>query len=278
MRRPRTRSRCPPRLDFDADRLLVVDEHAVDQTVRPDGEVAPLAGGQQVGDRGGEAQAAAPVLWEGADAGCLRVVVVGDLGEAEAAADLEEGALGRNQLFARRQRRIAIGPPRPWSSSLPSRVVFQATKVRQHLRPAPGVVAQRGPLVVVRGHAAQGDRGVDGRGAADHPAARIGNDPAGDGLRAQSPVVRLQRHPPAVLKIVGRSTRASHSRGPPPADRTRRAGSSDSRAASTAPAEPPPTMMSSYSTNVTPANARRRDPGGQRSGAARIRRAAERAR
>jgi hypothetical protein len=33
--------------------------------------------------------------------------------------------------------------------------------------------------------------------------------------------------------------------------RTRRAGSSDSRAASTAPAEPPPTMMSSNSTGLT---------------------------
>ena len=35
-------------------------------------------------------------------------------------------------------------------------------EVRQYLRPVPFIVTQRRPLVVVRGHAAQGDRGVDG--------------------------------------------------------------------------------------------------------------------
>src|SRR6266550_3376484 len=84
--------------DFYPDGALVLEEDAADETLGPDGEVQPLAGGQQVGDRGGKPQAVSPVLREGADARCLRVVVVGDRGEAEASADLEEGMLRRNQL------------------------------------------------------------------------------------------------------------------------------------------------------------------------------------
>ena len=186
--------------DVHADRPVAGDQDPVDQAVRPDGEVGPVPGGQQVGDRGGQAQAAPPVLRERADAGRLRVVVVGDLGEAEAAADLEEGALDRDQLIrppaADRDRAAA-----PVQLRRALRVVFQPAEVRQHLRPAPLVVAQRRPLVVVGGHAAQRDRGVDSGRAADHPATRIGNGPAGHGLRGQPPVVRPQRHAPAVLQI-----------------------------------------------------------------------------
>ena len=201
IRRPRTCSALvigPPISTPTARSPL--EEDPVDQAVRPDGEVGPLPGGQQVADRGGQPQAAPPVLREGADAGRLRVVVVGDLGEAQAAADLEEGALGRDQLIAPpaadRDRAAA-----PVQLADPVRVVLQPTKVRQHLRPAPLVVAQRRPLVVVGRHATQGDRGVDGRGAADHPATRIGNGPARHGLCGQPPVVCLQRHPPAVLQV-----------------------------------------------------------------------------
>jgi hypothetical protein len=193
-------SRCT-RLDFYPDGLVVLEEDAADETLRPDGEVGPLPGGQQVGDRGGKAQAVSPVLWEGADAGCLWMVVVGDLGEAEASADLEEGALRRNELVSapaadRDRATAAVELVGAFS------VVFQASKVRQHLRPAPGIVAQRRPLVVVGRHAAQGNRGIDRGGPADHPATRIGNGPAGNGLGGQPPVVLAQRHPPGVLKIV----------------------------------------------------------------------------
>jgi hypothetical protein len=188
-------------LDFYPDGPVVLDEDAADEAVRPDGEVEPLTGGQQVGDRGRKPQAVSPVLREGADAGCLWMVMVGDLGEAEASADLEEGALRRNELVsapaADRDRATA-----PVELIGPCSVVLQATKVRQHLRPAPGIVAQRRPLVVIRRHAAQGNRGIDRGGAADHPATRIGNGPAGHGLGGQPPVVLAQRHPPTVLKIV----------------------------------------------------------------------------
>ena len=85
--------------DVHANRPVAGDQDPVDQAVRPDGEVGPVPGGQQVGDRRRQAQAAPPVLRERAHAGRLRVVVVGDLGEAEAAADLEEGALDRDQLI-----------------------------------------------------------------------------------------------------------------------------------------------------------------------------------
>ena len=150
-----------------------------------------MPGGQQVAERRGQAQPAPPVLRERAHAGRFRVVVVGDLGEAQVPADVEEGALDRDQL---------IGPPAgdgdraaaPVQPGVPLRVVFQPPEVWQHLRPAPLVVAERRPLVVVGWHAAQGDRGVDRRGAADHPGTGIGNGPAGHGLRGQAPVVRPQ--------------------------------------------------------------------------------------
>src|SRR4051812_6577673 len=129
------------------------------------------------------------------------MVVVVDLGEAEAPADLQEGALRRNELVsAPAADRDRATPAVELVGAL--RIVFQATKVRQHLRPAPGIVAQRRPLVVIGRHAAQGNRGVDRGGSADHPAAGIRDDPAGSGLGGQSPVVLAQRHPPGVLKIV----------------------------------------------------------------------------
>ena len=95
--------------------------------MRPDGEVGPLPGRQQVGDRGGQAQAVAPVLRERADAGCLWMVVVGDLGEAEASADLEGRRAGSGSAHpapaADRDRAAA-----PVQLVGPVRVVFQPTK------------------------------------------------------------------------------------------------------------------------------------------------------
>ena len=85
--------------DVHTDGAVACEAHPVDQAVRPDREVGPVSGGQQVGDRGGQAQAVPSVLREGAHAGRRRVVVVGDFGEAEAAADLEEAALDRDQLM-----------------------------------------------------------------------------------------------------------------------------------------------------------------------------------
>ena len=185
---PEDRFRGPTGLEHYPDGPPALEQDAADEALGPDGEVEPLTGRQQVGDRCGEPQAAASVLREGADAGCLWMVVVGDLGEPEAPADLEERALGRNQLVpapaADRDRATA-----PVELIRPFRVVLETTKMRQHLRPAPGIVAQRGPLVVIRWRAAQSDRGIDGRGAAGHAAPRIGNGPARRGLGGQFPVV-----------------------------------------------------------------------------------------
>ena len=190
-------------VELHAERPVVCDQHPVDETMRPDDEIAPFADGQKVGDRGREAETAAAVLWEGADTGGLGMVMVSDLVEAEAPADLKEGELSWNQLIS------APAADRDWAASPvqlfgPIRVSFQATKGRQHLRPAPGLVAQRRPLLVVGRHAPQSNCGIDGRRSADHSAARIGNRSAGHGLRAQPPVVRLQRHPPGILKIARR--------------------------------------------------------------------------
>ena len=116
-------------LHFDPDGLVVLDANAADEALRPDGEVGPLPGGEQVGDRGGKPQAVSPVLWEGADAGCLWMVVVGHLGEAEASADVEEGALRRNQFVsAPATDRDRATTPVELTGAFT--VVFQATKVR----------------------------------------------------------------------------------------------------------------------------------------------------
>ena len=93
----------------------------------------------------------------------------------------------------------------PVQLACPLRVVFEPPEGRQHLRPAPLIVTQRRPLVVIGWRASKRDRGVDRRGAADHPGTRIGNDPAGHGLRGQSPVVRPQRHVPALVGLVRQS-------------------------------------------------------------------------
>jgi hypothetical protein len=116
-------------LEFYPDGQLALEEDAADVTLGPDGEVGPLPGRQQVGDRGGKPQAVSAVLREGADAGCLWMVVVGHLGEAEASADLQEGALRRNQLLSapaadRDRATAAVELVGAFS------VVFQASKVR----------------------------------------------------------------------------------------------------------------------------------------------------
>ena len=188
-------------VDVHADRPVLREENPVDETMRPDDEVGPVPGGQHVGERRRQTQAAPPVLRKRADAARFRVIVIGDLREAKAPADPEECILDRDQL---------IGPPAadsdraaaPVQAAGVHRVVFQPTKMRQHLRPAPLVVPQRRPLVVIGRHPAKRDRGIDGRRPADHPAPRIGNGPARHGLRGQPPVMRTQRHPPGVLQIV----------------------------------------------------------------------------
>ena len=128
------------------------------------------------------------------------MVVVSDLVEAEVPADVEEGPLCRDQFVLapaadhdRAAAAVHLG--------CAARVVLQATEVRQHVFPAPGVVAERRPLVVIRRHAAKRDRGVHGRGAPNHTATRVRNRPARDSLGGKPPVVLTQGHPPAVPKI-----------------------------------------------------------------------------
>ena len=86
-----------------------------------------MPGGQQVGERRRQTQAAPPVLRKRADAARFRVIVVGDLREAEAPADLEEGTLDRDQLI----RPPAADGDRaaaPVQAAGALRVVFQPTK------------------------------------------------------------------------------------------------------------------------------------------------------
>jgi hypothetical protein len=70
------------------------------------------------------------------------------------------------------------------------RVIFQPAEMRQHLRPAPLIVAQRRPLVVVGRNTAKRDRSIDRRGAPDDPTTWVGNNPAGHRHCGQAPVVR----------------------------------------------------------------------------------------
>src|SRR3954449_1053272 len=166
-------------------------------------EVRPSARRQQVRDRGRKPQALSAVLRKRSDARCFRMVVVDDLGEAEPPTDVEERALRRDQLVA------APAANRDWAGAPVKRgvslgIVFEPPEVREDLLPAPVVVAERRPFVVVRRHAAERNRRIHRGRAADHAAARVRNRAARHGFGGQPPVVGLQRHPSRLAQVMRR--------------------------------------------------------------------------
>src|SRR3954449_7843089 len=166
-------------------------------------EVRPSARRQQVRDRGRKPQALSAVLRKRSDARCFRMVVVDDLGEAEPPTDVEERALRRDQLVA------APAANRDWAGAPVKRgvslgIVCEPPEVREDLLPAPVVVAERRPFVVVRRHAAERNRRIPRGRAADHAAARVRNRAARHGFGGQPPVVGLQRHPSRLAQVMRR--------------------------------------------------------------------------
>ncbi len=64
----------------------------------------------------------------------------------------------------------------------PEEVILVALEQRQHVVPAPAGEPELAPVIVIGGLAAHVDHGVDGRAAADHLAARVGQAAAVEAL------------------------------------------------------------------------------------------------
>ena len=162
----RSRAAAFDRLDPDCP--AVFDDHLGDRHIGADGEVGPLAGGLEVGN--GRAAPAA-VLRGGlveADAVLLGAVEIAVVGQAVLLARLHEG---RRELVGTQEvgdSERALGPVVRCREPA---VRLRAHKVFVHLVGGPALAAKVGdPAVVVLGHAAGEDLGVDGPAAAQHTA------------------------------------------------------------------------------------------------------------
>ena len=125
--------------------------------------------GGQVAEGGAPADAAGVVQGQGADAGGVRVVVVGAVGLAPVAQGVVEGLLlGGAGLVTE-----AVHGDRPLGAvevAVEVGVGLDPLQAGQDLLPGPLRVAGGGPAVVVLRDAAQEDLGVDGAGAAHQTA------------------------------------------------------------------------------------------------------------
>ena len=140
-------------------------------------------------------------------------------------------------------RNRAVGPMRRAAEVL---VGFQAAQDAQQVRPRPVLARDRSPALVVVGNTADGERTVHRRPAAHLPSLRVVERGAASDVRGiDRPVGERRREPHLVTEPVG--IRDPGMTGPASISRTCRSSSSVSRVASARPAEPPPTMMSSYS-------------------------------
>ena len=62
--------------------------------------------------------------------------------------------------------------------AVPEKMILEPAEQRQHVVIAPAGQAELAPVIVIGGLSAHRDHGVDGRRAADHLAARVGQRPA----------------------------------------------------------------------------------------------------
>src|SRR5919197_4541486 len=76
-----------------------------------------------------------------------------------------------------------------------------ASATGKHVLPAPPVIPERRPLVVIRRNPAKRDRRVDGRGSAGDAAPRVGDRPPWHGLGPEAAIVLPERHRPTVLQV-----------------------------------------------------------------------------
>ncbi len=160
-----------PVQELDAAGGAALEQHTVDQGVREDGEVGPVAHRPQ--ERAGRipAQALLLVHLEATDAEVVAAVVVRAGRDAGLAGRLDIAieqvpvqALAFHAPFARAPvRRVRAAP-----------VVLAVAEDRQDAVPVPARIAgDARPALVIGGLAAQVEHAVDGRAAAQHAAARI---------------------------------------------------------------------------------------------------------
>ncbi len=167
-----------------ADRAAVFDDQPVDQHVLFQPQVLPVQHRFKKTARRRPAPAALLVDVEIADA----LIVAG----------VEVRRFPNAHLLRREADRVQHRPGQPGRLdppaaagavmfAVPEEMILQPPERRQHVVPAPAGQPKLAPMVVVGGLSPHRDHGVDGRGAADHLAARIGQRAAVEaGLRLRS--------------------------------------------------------------------------------------------
>ena len=180
--------------DFDSGCAFFVqpvEYDALHGAVGADSEVEAMAHGVDVAERGAPADAVGVVEGVGADAGCVRVVVVGVFWEASLDAGVVKGDLVGEQVF----ELVALGDDGAVAAVevvLEVQVGFELAIVWQDILEAPLIVAEGDPVVEVVGDGAEEDLSVDGAGAAHDLAAWDVHRRGGIGrLAGEEPVVAV---------------------------------------------------------------------------------------
>ena len=155
----------------DTDGTAVFDQHAFDEAFGHDRQIGPVEGGGEKAARRAPAAAAPLVDVEIAAAFIAAGVEIGAGGNAGAGRGFDEGI---EHLPA--QARLLDAPlaPCPMQRAGAAPIVLVLLEEGQHIVPAPAFQAGIAPAVIVGGLATHIDHGVDGRAAAQHLAARIG--------------------------------------------------------------------------------------------------------
>ena len=231
--------------EFETDRALAVEQHALREGADFDLQVRPLHRRAQIGERG----AAPPHLAHGQ-------LVVADaflLGAVEIGVGLEPGLLrGGDKGVVQFVAGAQIGDvERPAGAVIivpAALLVLGAAEIRQHVVIAPADAAELPPIVEILPLPADIDQPVDRAGPAQHFSARPRDAPAVE------PRHRLGLELPGDLGMV--DVAVEPGRDVDPRVRVLAAGLDDehlrarigrSRFASTHPADPAPTMTKSYS-------------------------------
>src|SRR4051812_391672 len=157
----------------DPDAPLSLEQQALGQRVRLDGQVRAPARRVEVAHRGTHATTTADRRLRHADAILLRPVVVLRVGYSDLAGRFDQGTVKRAALVA------FADPERPVAAAVLvlalAPVAFHLLEDRQHLAIAPAAIAELRPGVVVLRLAAHEHHAVDGRRAAQQFAARDRN-------------------------------------------------------------------------------------------------------
>ena len=167
--RARTRRSDAVLHEFETDRALAVEQHAVREGADLDGQVGPLHRRAQIGERGAAPAHLAHGQLVIADAFLLGAV---EIGVGPEPGLLRGGDKGVVQFVAGAQ----IGDvERPAGAVIIVRaalLVLGAAEIRQHVVIAPADAAELPPIVEILPLAADIDQPVDRAGAAEHLAAR----------------------------------------------------------------------------------------------------------